>query len=302
MSDVSSAVVSSAGEVGAGVPGVSSAAVSRSVVEVAVMASASIVADPARLSELERVHLAAIRGERRRDEWIRGRLAIRRFLGDPATSIIVDPDGAPRAVGGTPRSVSLSHDGDWIAVAVAGEGVRIGVDLCLRQHASRVKRIHAWLGVVTTLDPVIAWTALEVGLKLRRLSVEALRDRELVVEARGGKICVRGLGADAIVTLRAERDYIVAWATEPGVSVSSEVAPRVAVSSTVVSSSAGLVVSSPPLSTASTANAASASVSSAASLVVVSGAVSVSASSAAASSASVSSAPGAVAAERAGRA
>ena len=257
----------------------SSGGLSSTDVELAVMASASIVADPARLSDLERVHLAAIRGERRRDEWIRGRLAIRRLLGDPATSIVVDPDGAPRAVGGTPRSVSLSHDGDWIAVAVAGEGVRVGVDLCVRQHASRVKRIHAWLGVVTTLDPVVAWTALEVGLKLRRLSVEALRDRELIVEARGGSICVRGLGADAIVTVRAERDYVVAWGTEPTAAVSST-----AVSSTAVWSAASLVVS----------NTVSLGVASA-----------VSASSASASSTSVSSAPSAAesaAFEQAGRA
>lgn len=230
-------------------------------VELAMMAAASIVADPARLSDLEREDLAAIRGERRREEWIRGRLAIRRVIDDPAMSIVVDPDGAPRAVGGRPCSVSLSHDGAWIAVAVVGDGMRVGVDLCARQHASRVKRIHAWLGVVTTLDPVVAWTALEVGLKLRRLSVEALRDRELVVERRDGAVCVRGLGADATVMVRGERDYVVAWAAEPLALESSAAAPG-AVSSLVVSSAASLVVSSSAVASAVVSGASSPSASS----------------------------------------
>lgn len=184
-------------------------------VEVVVMRCATIAADPALLTDLERAHLSTLRGDRRRDEWIRGRLAIRRVLRDPATSIVVDADGAPRAVGGEPRSVSLSHDGNWIAVAVGSEEVRLGVDLCVREHASRVARILAWLGIETSCDPVLAWTALEVALKLRRLSVEALRDRALVVEQiAADQIVVRGLGAAVTATVRADVDHVVAWARE----------------------------------------------------------------------------------------
>lgn len=181
-------------------------------VELAIIARSSIDADPAKLSDLERAHLATIRGERRRDEWVRGRLAIRHVLGDPATSVVIDADGSPRAVGGTPRSVSLSHDGEWFAVAVADDGARVGVDLCVREHAGRVERILAWLGVETMCDPVAAWAALEAVLKVRRLSVEALRDRSLVVERRDGGIRVRGLGEDVIVAVRDDAAYVVAWA------------------------------------------------------------------------------------------
>ena len=183
-------------------------------VALAVIARSSIIPDPARLSDLERSDLATIRGERRRDEWIRGRLAIRQVIGDPEASIVVEADGSPRSVGGAPRSVSLSHDGEWFAVAVAKEGARLGVDLCVRDHAVRVTRILAWLGVATACDPVVAWASLEVVLKLRRLSVEALRDCTLAVdEVALDRIAVRGLGDPVTVAVRHAPAYVVAWAT-----------------------------------------------------------------------------------------
>lgn len=180
-----------------------------------VLHAAEVTADPALLTELERGHLATIRGDRRRDEWIRGRLAIKRVLGEPAVSVLADPDGAPRIAGEAAgaREVSLSHDGRWIAVAVTGDGVCAAVDLCVRDHAPRCAKILAWLGVATTVEPVAAWAALEVALKVRRWSVEALRDRALEVEVAGERILVRGLGGDVAVAIRAEVDYIVAWAS-----------------------------------------------------------------------------------------
>ena len=149
----------------------------------AVIPTYAVPPDADRLTGTERAALAGVHGARRRDEWIRGRLAIRRVLGDDAGSVLAGADGAPVVDGGTARSVSLSHDGGWIAVAAAGAEWRLGIDLCLRAHAERVARILAWLDVRlgTTVDPVAAWCALEVGLKLRRWSIEALRDRALAV-------------------------------------------------------------------------------------------------------------------------
>lgn len=176
---------------------------------VEVVAAATLEVDPELLTDLERTALAAIEGARRRAEWVRGRVAIKRVLGEPGTSIVVDPDGAPRVVGDC--AVSLSHDGDWIAVAVARGDVRVGVDLCLREHGSRCAKILAWLGVASAVDPVVTWAALEVVLKLRRWSVEALRDRALAVDLVGDRVVVCGLGGDVSVETRSAPAYALAW-------------------------------------------------------------------------------------------
>jgi phosphopantetheinyl transferase len=185
---------------------------------VAVVARRTVDADPARLTVAERGALAQVRGARRRDEWIRGRLAMRRLLSDPDTSVVVADDGAPQPTGGRPCSVSLSHDGEWIAVAVASASLRLGIDLCVRCHAARLPRILRWLDVAYgALDPVTVWTALEAALKLRGLAIEALRDRALEVEAAPAherSVIVRGLGADLHVRTRATRDFVVGWAVE----------------------------------------------------------------------------------------
>src|SRR5256885_6260492 len=78
------------------------------------------------LSARERAQAAALdlRG-RRRNEWIRGRVAMRRTLvarfGATAArlSLLSEEDGAPRLEGKTDCAVSLSHDGDYFAVALA---------------------------------------------------------------------------------------------------------------------------------------------------------------------------------------
>ena len=185
---------------------------------VAVVDRTTVDADPEQLTAAERGALARVTGARRRDEWIRGRLAIRRVLGDPEISMVIAPDGAPRPVGGQPCSVSLSHDGEWIAVAVASAGVRLGIDLCVRSHEVRLARIMRWLDVrYGALDPVIVWTALEAALKVRGLAIEALRDRALEVRPdpeHDGAVIVRGLGDQLRVESREGRDFVVGWTSE----------------------------------------------------------------------------------------
>ena len=178
--------------------------------------------DPSRLSAAERAALSLPPGARR-DEWIRGRIALRRALvaafgpAGAGVDILVAPDGGPAPSGGPPCAVSLSHDGDWIAVAVAaGPAARLGIDLCARAHAPRIAAILARLGLGGALDPCLQWAALEAVLKLRRLSIFALREHPSSLRAHDGgrALEVLGLGAPALVRWRAEPDYVVAWTAE----------------------------------------------------------------------------------------
>src|SRR3954463_10444173 len=98
---------------------------------------------PALLTRIERAEVERLRyGDRRRDEWIAGRLAARRVfvrrLGPGAGELngVTDPTGAPRVTGGpAPLAISLSHDGGRIAVALAPGRGRVAVDVCDRAHA-----------------------------------------------------------------------------------------------------------------------------------------------------------------------
>jgi hypothetical protein len=66
------------------------------------------------------------------------------------------------------------------------------------------------------LDPVIVWTALEAALKVRRLAIEALRDRPLEVhpDTEHDRVIVRGLGDELAVRVREGRELVVSWAME----------------------------------------------------------------------------------------
>ncbi len=105
-------------------------------------------------------------------------------------------DGAPRLVGAPGLSISLSHEGAAVAVAVR-RGGRVAVDLARRVHARRLGAVLARLGPLGRAcdDPVRAWVALECALKLRRLSVYSLVGRSIALRRRGAAIAVAGLGA-----------------------------------------------------------------------------------------------------------
>ena len=181
--------------------------------------AADFAVDAALLSPAERAVMPA--AGRRRDEWVRGRLAMRAALvatlGPAATAIeiVIAPDAGPLLVGGPPCAVSLSHDPGWIAVAVARGAYRVGIDLCVRSHATRVTELLRLLGVRHDCEPVAAWAALEAVLKLRRWPVLALRDHKLSVLARDeATVVVSGLGAAATVTLQPAADHVVGWVIE----------------------------------------------------------------------------------------
>jgi len=180
-----------------------------------------VAPDVAELSDAERAVLV-LRDGPRRDEWISGRIAMRRVMRDAlgasadAASVLIAPDGAPLVVGAPPCGLSLSHDGPWIAVAFARGAWRLGVDLCQRVYAERAARILGRLGVrMTDVGPCAAWAALEATLKLRRMPVMALREHALEVRGYRTYACVHGLGPETLVELDEDADaYVVAFTWE----------------------------------------------------------------------------------------
>ena len=176
------------------------------------------------LSEAERAQAASLcLGRRRSDEWIRGRMSVRRALvsrfGEDAssTSLLVEADGAPRLSGGVDCAVSLSHDGDYFAVAIADQALmRVGVDICLRQHEVRLRRILSRLKVrASGIDVVTQWAAAECFLKVRRLGVAALLDTALTLEQRDETIDVYTDGAKLSLSVSCFPEFVVAWGGEP---------------------------------------------------------------------------------------
>ena len=141
-----------------------------------------VPSDDAWLSAREREILAALEGEKRREEWRLGRWTAKALLG-PDAEILAAPDGAPQ-VEGRPdapraerRALSISHR-KGRALAVAGEGA-VGCDLePLAPHSDAFLRAVLSEGErarVEALDEearlfvgTIAWTAKEAAYQALR--------------------------------------------------------------------------------------------------------------------------------------
>ena len=175
---------------------------------VQVWSRAELGTDRGQLTEDERDDLNGLRlTGRRAEEWIAGRIAMHRVLG-ATTSVTTCADGAPDyrpPPGARYRSVSLSHDGAWIAVAAA-EGPEDAIDLCTLDQATRLRPILARLGVVAR-EPCVAWAAIECALKLRRRAIWSLLDGTIAVVDG----CVTGIGDEVRVETRTTGEYALAW-------------------------------------------------------------------------------------------
>ena len=178
--------------------------------------------DPRLLRLAERRELCALRllGPRR-EEWIRGRVAIRRAVErwirhGSRCRVQTEPSGAPVVVG-VDCAVSLSHDERWFAVALApSRELRIGVDLCRRVHADRLAPIlRRFTGRGVQLDPVLQWAALECVLKMRGWGITALLGSDAIVGRDGRRVLVRGIGPDASLHVIDRREFVVVWGSEP---------------------------------------------------------------------------------------
>lgn len=184
----------------------------------------SVPGDVRMLRPAERRQLRTMRfSELRREEWIRGRLAMRRTLvaalGPRArtASVLAWPDGAPHVVG-IDCAVALSHDGPWFAVALApGRNARIGIDLCRRAHRDRLPGLLARLHrTEVALDPVVHWAALECVIKLRGRGIASLLGTTVEVRPHGRRVRVEGIGSSASVRVIERPDFVVAWGVEDG--------------------------------------------------------------------------------------
>lgn len=164
-------------------------------------------------------------GPRRRAEWIAGRVAARRalcsWLGDDtgAVSVVSTSNGAPRILGRPELSISLSHDGPWVAVAATHGPGRVAVDLCDCRYGDRVSRLLDRLAVNhngARVSPCAAWAGLECTLKLRGLGIASLLDAQLMVsQVKPGVAQVSGLGVCATVNLAETENFALSWAVEP---------------------------------------------------------------------------------------
>lgn len=175
-----------------------------------------------RRSERRELHALRLLGPRR-EEWIRGRVAIRRALArwlprlPDASSCRVrtEPSGAPSVVG-VDCTISLSHDGRWFAVALApSRALRIGIDLCRRVHAERlgpILRRFTRRGV--QLDPVVQWAALECVLKMRGLGITALVGSDTTVRRAGQRVLVHGIGPEASLHVIDGPEFVVVWGSD----------------------------------------------------------------------------------------
>ncbi len=201
-------------------------------VQVHLFAAAALPASVDALTPAERAALDPAFGSARRAEWIRGRVAarrsLRRGLGAAAdqAAVLADPDGAPRAVGPgsvpLPLALSLSHDGDWVAVAWRRGPAPVAVDLCAREHERRLPRILARVGArvgtrigpgTAELDPCLAWAAVECALKLRRASVASLLEGQASVRRLApGLLEVEGLGPPVRCRGTSTDAWALAWA------------------------------------------------------------------------------------------
>jgi 4'-phosphopantetheinyl transferase EntD len=103
--------------------------------------------DASHLSEVERAHAAAFESARRVDEFVAGRLAVRRAIGSllgRERDVVVDREenGAPRLVGlDAEIAISITH-GRTRAIAAAAEGTRpFGIDLTDERDVVRIRRV-----------------------------------------------------------------------------------------------------------------------------------------------------------------
>ena len=176
------------------------------------------------LSEAERAHVAALGfGERRRNEWVRGRVAARGKLtakfGDEVAaglSLLSDEDGAPRLEGKSDCAISLSHDGDYFAVAISDAALtRVAVDICLPQHQARLHRVFSRLGMsIRKRDLLAAWAGLECFLKLRRMGIATLLDTPVMLTLSDDGIQVSAFGSTVSFALLRHELFVVAWGGE----------------------------------------------------------------------------------------
>jgi 4'-phosphopantetheinyl transferase EntD len=190
------------------------------------------------LSDAELEHLGTLRVERRRRDWLAGRLAakraVRRALLDGGTrvrdrdiEILPAANGAPllRVAGvqsvGRLLSISIAHDDGTAICAIADAGWgRIGVDIELDRPLAPERLAYvladaerARLGRASDLDALAIWAVMEAVVKAAHDWAPAMRDVDVTLH-RDAPVVVRLRdGAPAVSAGYRRWDaHLVAWA------------------------------------------------------------------------------------------
>lgn len=182
-------------------------------------------ADDTTLSTAERRRAGAMRAESARARYVHGRAALRTILAerldlDPAEVPIERADGRIALVGHPTCHVSLSHTGDFVAVAIADEGP-VGIDIeTTKRHDDNVPEValtprkvaSAALVVGERLAPLAVWVAQEAAMKADGIGL-AFPLAEVAVDPLTGGLIVR-LGKRSVwgVTVRGLPGLVVAVA------------------------------------------------------------------------------------------
>lgn len=182
-------------------------------------------ADDATLSFAERRRAEAMGADSVRHRYVHGRATLRRILGErldlpPAEVPIERADGRIRLTGYPDCHVSLSHAGDFVAVAVADDGP-VGIDIeSVGRHDDRVpdvaltprKVASAALVVGERLAPLAVWVAQEAAMKADGIGL-AFPLADVALDPLTGGLVVR-LGKRSVwgVTVRGLPGLVVAVA------------------------------------------------------------------------------------------
>lgn len=182
-------------------------------------------ADDATLSFAEHRRAEAMRGDSVRRRYVHGRSALRRILGDwldlpPAEVPIEGADGPIRLTGPARCHVSLSHTGDFVAVAVADDGP-VGIDIeSTDRYDDRIpglaltprKVASAAFVVGERLAPLAVWVAQEAAMKADGIGL-AFPLADVTIDPLTGGLVVR-LGKRSVwgVTVRGLPGLVVAVA------------------------------------------------------------------------------------------
>lgn len=150
------------------------------------LTAGALQADDAFLSPPERARAAAMKVERRRQDFRLGRLTARRALGawlgvpapGPEVEIAAAPDGAPEVLGPSAPSISLSHRAGHAVCAIGPPGLALGVDLELIEPRSAElvdqfftaaeQRLVDEAGAERDLRANLIWSAKESAAKALR--------------------------------------------------------------------------------------------------------------------------------------
>lgn len=163
-------------------------------------------------------HIASFKSEKRRKEWLATRCLLHRRLGEE-TTIEYLPTGRP-VLRTNPKNaeISVSHTGDWAALAVSFDGERVGLDMeRLSGRAFRVRQrflnVDESSLVTDETEASRLWSAKEAIYKLcDKEGMLFLGD--MILRKEGDELLAKlpTMGKEAVVSTMLYEDCVVSVA------------------------------------------------------------------------------------------